>query len=355
MRLNSDYGRETSLDIEALFTREDFTGRVMEMREAVALDMEAAHNTLQSPTPLPAPCGCILKGRSSHCTTFSFTNPLVPDYSVHDISRIGASKTKLPDLIARNILKIEDVPDDFPLSELQANQVRAAKTGRATIDRAAITEFLLAMRYPIAFLDYETYAAAIPRFLGYRPFDQIPFQFSLDAINNPTASLIHHEFLHTTPDNPDEALLQALRAALPKSGSIVVWNQTFERGINDKLGERNPNFRDWLADVDSRIVDLMDVFSMQAYVHPEFRGRTSIKSILPVLVPAPEFSYQALAIQEGATATARWNEIVTGEVDADTAAQVRSDLLAYCALDTRAMVEIWRELCRKVEPVRGEF
>jgi hypothetical protein len=349
-RLNSDYERGTSLDVEALFTREDFTERVTEMLDAIGLEMEAAYDVLQSKMPLPTPCGCILKGRSAHCTTFAFTNPMVPAYGVHDIARIGASKRKLADLIDRNILKIEDVPDDFALSELQTNQVRAAKTNRATIDRIAIAEFLEAIRHPVSFLDYETFPAAIPRFPGYCPFDQIPFQFSLDVIEDPSSQLIHREFLHTTPDNPDEALLKALKSALPAKGSIVVWNQTFERGINDKLGKRNPDFRDWLADIDTRIVDLMEVFSMQAYVHPEFRGRTSIKRILPVLVPA--FSYKSLAIQEGATATARWNEVVTGQADADTAEQVRSNLLAYCGLDTRAMVEIWKELCRAVEPRR---
>ena len=90
----------------------------------------------------------------------------------------------------------------------------------------------------------------------------------------------------------------------------------------------------------------MDVFAMQAYVHPEFRGKTSIKNILPVLVP--ELSYKALAIQEGGTATAKWNEIVTGAMDAATIARTRADLLAYCGLDTRAMVEIWRVLARLV-------
>ena len=75
---------------------------------------------------------------------------------------------------------------------------------------------------------------------------------------------------------------------------------------------------------------------------PEFRGKTSIKNILPVLVP--EFSYKALAIQEGGTATVKWNEIITGAMDPATVAQTRADLLAYCGMDTRAMVEIWRVL-----------
>ncbi len=138
------------------------------------------------------------------------------------------------------------------------------------------------------------------------------------------------------------ALLDALRRDMPATGSVITWNQTFERGINDKLAARNPSAASFLAGVNERVVDLMDVFSDQAYVHPGFRGRTSIKAILPVLVP--ELSYKALAIPEGATATVRWNEIATGAVSGAEAHRIVADLLAYCALDTRAMVEIWRVL-----------
>ena len=286
VRLNGDYVLGEALGVQALFALDDFSESVATISEAVAGEMATAYQLLQSETPLPAPCGCMTKGRSAHCTCFSYINPTVPDYSVHDISRIGLSKRKLAELVDRGILAVADVPDDFELSEAQANQVRAAKTGRGMIDEAAIGDFLGAMSYPVAFLDYETYPCAIPRFAGYSPYDHIPFQFSLDVIDRPGGELVHYEFLHTTPDCPDAALLAALQAAMPTSGSVVVWNQTFERGINDRLAERNPGARDFLGGVDVRIVDLMDVFAMQAYVHPEFRGKTSIKNILPVLVPS---------------------------------------------------------------------
>jgi hypothetical protein len=197
-------------------------------------------------------------------------------------------------------------------------------------------------------MDYETFAAGVPRFDGYGPFHHIPFQFSLDVVAAPNADFVHHEFLHATADKSDVAFLGALKAGLPERGSVVVWNQSFERGINDKLGERNPEYADWLSDVDVRIVDLMEVFSQQSYVHPGFLGRTSIKYVLPVLVP--ELSYTSLGIQEGGTASIRWNAAVTGQVSADEAAKIRADLLAYCGLDSLAMLEIWRALKRATAP-----
>jgi hypothetical protein len=63
---------------------------------------------------------------------------------------------------------------------------------------------------------------------------------------------------------------------------------------------------------------------------------------LPALVPS--LSYKGLAIQEGATASETWNAIVTGELDADKVHEAARNLLAYCGLDSLAMVEIWRAL-----------
>jgi hypothetical protein len=348
VRLNAEYVRDGDLDIDALFTREDFTDAVAALRDEIAAEMDAAHDDLSLSEQPAGPCGCFEKARAQHCLTFAVHNPDVPAYSVHDITRIGASKKKLPDLLEMGILSIEDVPDDVKLSVAQANQVRAAKTGRSAVAYDEVADFLAALKYPISFLDYETFAAGVPRFDGYGPFHHIPFQFSLDVVAAADVDFVHHEFLHGSADQPDVAFLEALKAGLPQSGSIVVWNQGFERGINDKLAARNPDYADWLADVDVRVVDLMEVFSQQSYVHPGFLGRTSIKYVLPVMVP--EFSYKDLAIQEGGTASIRWNEAVTGQVSAEEAAKIRTDLLAYCGLDSRAMLEIWRALQREASP-----
>jgi hypothetical protein len=350
VRLNSEYRRGDSLDVRALFTIEDYSQSAAEIREQVAVEMEQAFDVLASDVPLPAPCKCIEKGRSAHCSTFSHSNPEVPEYSIHDITRIGTSKTKLGELLKRGILRIEDVPEDFALSESQRNQVEVAKANRPMIDKAAIGDFLRHMSYPISFIDYETFPASVPRYAGYRPFDQIPFQFSLDIVAHEGAPVRHFEFLHTKAECPDGPFIAALKTALPPKGSIVVWNATFEGGINDLLAGRNPEVREFFAALEPRIVDLMDVFSLQAYVDPGFKGRTSIKAILPVLVP--QLSYENLAIREGATAGARWNDIVTGAVTAKEAEDIRPELLAYCGLDSKAMVEIWRVLCGLIAPAR---
>jgi Domain of unknown function(DUF2779) len=340
VRLNSDYVRRGTLDVAELFTCEDLTDRVSAVLPIIAAEVAAAHDDLSRGTPLPAPCKCITKGRSAHCTTFAHTNPEVPAYSVHDIARIGMSPKKLSTLIDQGILAVTDVPDDMALSAIQSNQVEVARSQQPIIDHNAIVAFLASIKEPIAFLDYETFAAALPRFEGYRPFDQIPFQFSLDVVE--ASKFNHHEFLFTENTNPDAAFISALEKSLPRLGSIIVWNKGFESSINKTLGQRNPTAQAMLIEVNARMIDLEVPFKRQMFVHPGFKGRTSIKMVLPTLVPT--LSYNELAIQEGATASDTWNKVVSGARKAATVAQERKNLLAYCALDTRAMVEIWRAL-----------
>ena len=73
------------------------------------------------------------------------------------------------------------------------------------------------------------------------------------------------------------------------------------------------------------------------------KGKTSIKKVLPVLVPS--LSYKDLGIAEGLTATIKWFRAATWTTMSDTERlQIFNDLTEYCELDTLAMVEIFNAL-----------
>lgn len=342
VRLNAEYVRVGDLDIKALFSKEDFTERVLEITDGIREQMKNAYEVLSQEQEPVGPCKCITRGRSSHCTTFSYSNPDVPSYSVHDISRIGSSKRKLEELIDSGIFSIHDVPEDFPLSEKQRNQVTAIQTNKAFMDKDSIQEFGMKLQFPIAFLDYETFPSALPRFTGYGPFNQIPFQFSVHLLPEKGQEPLHKEFLFTENKNPDEAFIQSLQKHVPSNGSVIVWHKSFEMGRNKDLANRNPDYKVFLEDLNSRIIDLEDIFTEQHFVHPDFKGKTSIKYILPVL--APDLSYKALDIQEGATASDTWNKIALRNLDDEEIKEKIESLLTYCKLDTYAMYAIWRYL-----------
>lgn len=342
IRLNSEYVRGGDLDITQLFSVEDFTERVMKIEDIVRDEMKNAYDILSKEEEPFGNCKCITRGRSSHCTTFSYSNPEVPEYSVHDISRIGSSKVKLAELVDSKIFLITDVPDDFPLSEKQSNQVMATKLDKVFMDKNEINEFLDNIKMPISFLDYETFAAGIPRFTGYSPFNQITFQFSLHVVEDIDKEPSHFDFIFTKNTNPDESFILALKKHLPNIGHVITWNKNFEMGRNKDLANRNPEHREFLEDLNSRIIDLMDIFTNQYFIHPKFKGKTSIKYVLPVL--APDLSYKALDIQEGGTASNTWNQIVSGELTKEEALEKTEHLLTYCELDTLAMYRIWKYL-----------
>lgn len=342
IRLNKKYVRSGGINLKELFFIEDLTNKVNEKLKDIRQKMEGAYEFLSSEDEPKGNCDCILKGKNSHCTTSWYSNSDLPEYPVHAISRIH--KTKLAELVDSHIFNIHDVPDDFQLSDNQKRQVETAKSGKEYIDKKGISEFLETMKYPLSFLDYETFPSAIPRYNRFSPYQQIPFQFSLHVIENPDGESVHYDFIHTDSDCPDEYFASALKKHLPEKGSVVVWNQRFEQGINKQVGERLSEYKDFMENVNNRVVDLMIPFfgSTTMYDHPEFKGSASIKYVLPALVP--HLSYKNMHIQEGGTASDTWNRIVSGEYSEDEKDMKIQALKDYCHLDTLAMVEIWRVL-----------
>jgi len=342
IRLNKEYVRIGDINLKELFLIENFTDQVNEKLEDIKQKMEGAYNLLSKESEPKGHCDCILKGRNSHCTTSWYSNSDLPEYSVHAIARIH--KKKLIALVDSDIFDIHDVPEDFKLSDNQRRQVDTAQSGKKYIDKDGISEFLQTMQYPLAFLDYETYPSAIPKYNRYRPYQQIPFQFSLHIIESPDSEFVHHNFIYTDQECPDQYFSEALKKYLPSQGSVVVWSQKFEKGINKQLSEHLPEFKDFMQNVNDRVVDLMIPFfgKTTMYDHPEFKGSASIKYVLPALVPT--LSYKKMHIQEGGAAADTWNRIVSGEYSSDDKNMKIQALKDYCYLDTLAMVEIWKVL-----------
>ncbi len=347
IHLNSEYVRQGEINIHQLFVTEDVTEAVENVKEEVMAQMLDAQKYLSSKNEPTGHCDCIYKGRSNHCATFKYSNPGVPAYGVHDISRIGASKAKLQELIDTGVFELKDVPEDMiiKMTPAQQNQIFAHVKNHILIDRSKISEELSALVFPLYFLDYETYPSAIPRFDGFSPYQQIPFQYSLFVLDDEKAEPRHFEFLYAEKGDPSQEFLKSLQQNIGESGSIIVWNKKFECKINEELATRNPDFKLFIDAVNVRVYDLMEVFGKQLYVHKDFKGRISIKNVLPVLVP--ELSYKTLAIQEGGTASQKWNEIVQTNVIKEEKEKVIENLKEYCKLDTLAMVEIWKFLLFK--------
>ena len=109
-----------------------------------------------------------------------------------------------------------------------------------------------------------------------------------------------------------------------------------------QIGERLAPYSGQMERINGQVRDLRDIFSKQHYVHPDFRGSTSIKDVMPVLVP--ELSYDGLAIKEGTMASEQWWAMTAVETEASERTAIADALRAYCKLDSYAMYAIWRKL-----------
>lgn len=342
VHLNKDYVRFGALNTDELFLIEEQTEKVLAWLPIVEEQMKTAKEYLNSKKEPAGGCECIYNGRSRHCTTFKYSNPEVPNYSVHDISRIGASKKKLAMLIDEKIYELEDVPEDMELSDIQVNQIAVHHKQKSMIDLEGIEEELKNLKFPLYFFDYETYAPAIPAFDGYSPYQRIPFQFSLHILEKPGTEMSHIEYLHEELSDPSEHVALLLEEHIGSSGTVIAWNKSFEAGVNKELALRIPQHKATMERVNNMLYDLMDVFKKQHFVHPEFRGSTSIKKVLPALVP--ELSYKDLGIKEGGQASNAWWEMLAPGTTPERSAEISKDLKIYCGLDTYAMYAIWEKL-----------
>jgi hypothetical protein len=338
IRLNKEYVKTGDLDFSPnqLFIKEDKTEAVEKLMPTAQFEMEQAFIYLSQTETHNGPCPCYYRGRSSHCTTFTYINPEVPEYSVHDLNRIGLSKAYLKELLDADILTVEKVPEDEipkpsktkdgqPGKPRKLNQVRVHKSKEPIVDLTSIKAELNSLTFPLYFLDYETYPTAIPVFNGYRPYQHIVFQYSLDVLKDKAAELEHFELLLLDGD-PAERIVEGLRSHIGDSGSIISWYKKFENSRNKELARLVPLQFEFLQSVIKRIYG--------------FKGSSSIKKVQPVL--APNFSYKTLGVQSGTDAIEAYRQLSVGELTGESAEEKKLQMLEYCKNDTEVMYVLWK-------------
>ena len=220
--------------------------------------------------------------------------------------------------------------------------LNAVKTEKVFIDTKAIKKELSMLEYPLYFLDYETFAPAIPLFDSYKPYQRVVFQYSLHIKRTPIAKLEHYEYLNREIKDPTNELSESLFNVVGQEGSFISWNKSFEMGCNSEMSTRCEQYADFLNSVNDRMYDLMQCFKKGYYVHKDFKCSASIKRVMPVLVP--NLSYKALNIQEGGTASESWLKVADSKINQEEKDKLARDMLDYCQLDTLAMVEIFEVL-----------
>lgn len=341
LHVNPEYVREGEIEPEKLFKRVDVTHEVADTSREIESRLDEMFAIIRQKK-------CPELEIGPHCLS-PYSCPLQDlcwDFLPrHNVLTLYGGRKKGWELLNDGVLSLDEIPANYPLTQRQKIQCDAVRKGRPHINRKAVSQFLQQLEYPVYYMDFETFATAIPMFDGMRPYQMTPFQFSVDRVDRPGARPVHFGFLAEGRSDPRPEFLENLNACLGPSGSVVAYNAKFEEGVLSDLANAFPRHAGWVEKIKARMLDLLRPFRGFDYYHPEQLGSASLKSVLPALTG---HSYESLDIKDGNQASYEYVRTHFCDVPEAEREQVRRHLEAYCGQDTGGMVAIvnaLRELC----------
>lgn len=337
--LNNQYIRQGDLDIKSLFTLEDVSDKIPEYQEGIEERIQSFLKTIDSPSLIE----CDL---CQNCLECSLQEDCFSDLPDHNIFTLNNNRKRF-EFYQNGITDLSQFPDDIELNEKQTVQVQAVKSNKVIINKSSIKEFLSEFKYPLYFLDFETFGLAVPPYDNLKPFQKYPFQYSLHILESKDAELKHISFLGNESKDCRKDFVESLITNLGKNGSIIVYNASFELSVLKEQMQIYPEFAEKLTPLFERVIDLMLPFKNFWYYNPLQRGSCSIKKVLPVLT---DLSYAELEIGNGTLASSNYAYISFGDFknfikpEQKEIDKIRLNLEKYCELDTYAMYLIMKGL-----------
>ena len=338
--INNQYVREGEIDPKGLFNIHDVTDKVEEASVGIEERIEGIWEVINQEA-----CPEMIIG--PHCKD-PYECPLTDCWDAlpeHNVFSLYWGGKKSFAMYNSGIVTISEIPDDYKLNDKQRIQLATVVSGKPHVDKDAIKEFLSGLEYPLYYLDFETIGPAVPLFDGVRPYQDVPFQYSVHIVHDEQSKPVHYSYLTSSTDDPRPNLLAELQIVLGDSGSIIAYNKGFEEGCLKDMGVAFPEYHDWVEQVCSRLVDLLEPFSNFYYHHPAQKGSNSLKAVLPAITGR---GYEDLDINDGQVASFTFLAANYGDMPEAERAKVMSDLEEYCGRDTEGMiwiVETLSELC----------
>lgn len=228
-------------------------------------------------------------------------------------------------------------PEKIEGSRMQYAQIQADKNGGLFVDKLAVKSWLSRIQYPITFLDFEWECFAIPPYIGMRPYQVLPFEYSIHILHR-DGSLEHKVFLSIHDDRKEMA--EGLLRDIPSTGSVIAYNaEAAEVKRIKELADVYPEYRDGLLQINARMEDLQLPFLSGAIYDTRMRGQWSLKVIMAMM---EDRSYHDLDIQQGMEAVFQWRHLDRNEET--NSEKIIEDLKAYCGMDSYAMTVVYKWL-----------
>lgn len=335
--IDSDWIYPGNDDYRGLFNEVDLTAETLEREEEVIEWITQAH-------AIVAKRKCPARDIGSHCSkpfecgfyTYCASDQPETEYPIHWLPKV--QKKDLKEFLSQpGIIDMRQVPDTL-LNEKQLRVKQHSLANTCYFDSKGSRQALSNYGLPAYFLDFETAQFAVPIWKGTKPYQQLAFQFSLHRISR-SGKVEHEEFIDLSGADPSKPLAEALIAACGKQGPIFAYNAGFEKSRISELAARFPRSDSELLAIRDRVVDLLPI-AEQHFYHPSQQGSWSIKSLLPAIT---DKDYESLdGVKNGGMAMEAYMEALAPETSQERRDAIRRELLAYCKLDTDALIDVWR-------------
>ena len=343
--INNQYIRGKKLEIEKLFNIEDITDIAKSKQDEIRKNIEITNKYMNEHDKNNEPkedigMKCL---KPYKCEFWEYCTRNLPRPNVFDIGG-GMHNSKKFEKYYEGKISFKDLQNedlnpkfleqiDFELNNLKPK-----------IEKEAIKELMDSLKYPLYFIDYETYQLAIPEIEGTRPYQQLLFQYSLHIIKEKGAPIEHKEFLAEIDDSDYiRHFAESMIKDMPENGSVIIYNKSFEPARNNEIARMYPDLKDEMDRINSNIVDFLEPFKQRKYYTKEMHGSASIKAVLPALYPDdPELDYHNLpVVHNGGEASEAFLNLKNKSKKEQK--EIRHGLLVYCELDTLAMVKLWEK------------
>lgn len=331
IHLNNQYVRKDFLDIGLLFTRTDITKQVNEEIKGIQERIEHMLNIIDLPDCPMFDYRDITKSEYGNPLIDQFLEEL-PEHNVFELYNI--QKAKAIELLDQNIVLIKQIPQET-LTEKQEIQQRTIITNEAHINKEAIKKFTDKIKYPIAYLDFETIQHAIPKYENTKAYQQIPFQYCV-YVEEENGETKKYEYIYEGKEDPREEFTNNLKEAIKTANTIITYNESFEIYRLKELAKTQKEHEEWINDAIKKIIDLMEPFNNFSYHHKDQRGSCSLKNITPLF---SEQTHKDLNIKEGSDASRQYLKNY-----GNITQELKENLLRYCELDSKAMMLILNKL-----------
>lgn len=340
--INNKYVKQGNLELNKLFNIEDVTEIAKSKQQEIENNIYELNKYMEEHMDNEPKDDIGIKCfKPYECEFWEYCTRNLPKPNVFDIKggmhldkkfeKYYDGKISFNDLQNENINPKYLEQIDFELNNLKPK-----------IDKDYIKEIIKALNYPLYFLDYETYQVAIPEIDGTRPYQQLPFQYSLHIIKEEGAAIEHKEFLAEIEDKDFiRHFAENLIKDIPDNGSVIIYNRAFEPARNREIAEMYPDLKDELERINCNMIDFLEPFKQRKYYTKEMQGSASIKYVLPALYQKDsELDYHNLPVVHNGEEASEAFLSLKGK-SKEKQKEIRNGLLVYCQLDTYAMVKIW--------------